>query len=396
MNMPKDRPGIYIMSDEEFSAMKNIEDQESFLDSLMEASRNDSKFTTKNIKKKPKDNNFSDKKGESLIFGTFDIPERIDDDFSISDDQWDSMMGAFDEISPIDDISDEDRYVYRSRRRDDEDEYEEMFKKERSMYNEVLSDIQKRSKIINTKIVSMSGKGAYGMSKNYVDLVQASAQLDNSKISVIDKLVNIKKSIVDLRMKDRKLHPDTMEEDKDSIADSFYKQIIGGGNKQFLQNSLSPYSSMQKRDSDYHDSDEEDDIQFNVTQPINQQLGISEDEYGDYEIDKYGYIANEKKNVDIVVERYPDGSMKFAALDENGDKVSNYELPNAILLQDLQIKPLSTYAHDKFDRKYKIIDVPLQTVDLDELDDDYYDSITNDDKYNVDDSDDMYDEDIVI
>lgn len=395
--MPKDKPGIYIMTDEEFSSMKKLEDKESFLDSLMEASKSESKFTTKNIKKKSTDNKFTDKKGESLIFGTFDIPERIDDDFSISDDQWDSMMGAFDEISPIDDISEEDRFVYRSRRRDDEDEYEAMFKKERSMYNEVLSDIQKRSKIINNKIVSMSSKGTYGMSKNYVDLVQASAQLDNSKISVIDKLVNIKKSIVDLRMKDRKMNPETNDEDKDSVADSFYKQIIGGGNRQFLQSTLAPYSNLQKKDS-YQDSDEDEDgFGFNITKPIDQQLGLSEEEYADYDIDKYGYIANEKKNVDVVVQRFPDGSMKFAALDEDGNKVDNYELPNDILLQDLQMKPLSSYAHDKFDRKYKIIDVPVQTVNLDDLDDDYYDTLTNDNKYDIDDDDaDMYDEDVII
>ena len=117
---------------------------------------------------------------------------------------------------------------------------------------------------------------------------------------------------------------------------------------------------------------------FNVSQPIPQQYSYDGD---DVEVDSTGYIANEKRNVEICIYKYDDGSMKFVALDEDGEVVHNYELPDESLLASIHTKPMSSYAYDEYDRKYKIVDVS-SCVSLDDIDDDKYDNVSTDDKYN--------------
>jgi hypothetical protein len=111
---------------------------------------------------------------------------------------------------------------------------------------------------------------------------------------------------------------------------------------------------------------------FNISQPIdnfNQSVpSITSDD-----VDQYGYIRNESRNVDICVRRYPDGRLEFVAIDGDGEEVHDYELPNDDLLDTVEIKPMSKYAYDTYQRKYRIIDI--------DYDNPAYDNATNDDKY---------------
>ena len=118
---------------------------------------------------------------------------------------------------------------------------------------------------------------------------------------------------------------------------------------------------------------------FNLTQPIpyDELDNLDRDE----DIDKYGYIANENRNVEIHVYRYPDDSLSFVALDEDGVEVSDYQLPDEYTLESLEIKPMSKYATDRYGRKYPVIDIDNR-VDISDIDDEYYDTIDTDDKYN--------------
>ena len=335
------RQPIYIMTDEEFFEMKRAENKESVLSSLLDASKNNQKFSTKSVKKKKDEEDSSGLKSmnsSEALFDAIDIPEKVDG-IVIDDEKWDEMMAYFDEVSPIDDIVSDQRYSYR--RNGDDDEYQQLFKKENSMLSEVLSELQKRSKLVNSKINAMSGKGTYGISKNFTELVEAANSLDTTKLSVIKEMVGIKKTAADLRLKDKRLNPDEGVDDRDSVADAFYKQIIGGGTKNFLQSTLSPYSGLQGGIIGTGSNSQEysDDIGFNITQPIPQSMDDSV--YEGIDVDKFGYIANENKNVEISIYRYDDGSMKFVALDEDGEVVHNYELPSDVLLDDIRTKPMS-------------------------------------------------------
>ena len=355
---------IKILSDAEFDALTLKENKTSFLDNLRSASST-SGFSARKVRES-KERSKSDDKIVStgdITPSILELPERVE---YFDDERWESMMAQFDELSPIEDITDQERSYYRSKTGGDK--FDEMFKKERSMLNDVLGDIQKRSKIINQRINSMGTKGSYGISKSFVELVEAGTAMDTAKLQIIKAMADLKKTATDLRMKDQKNNPDNgITETKDSIADKFYKSIISGGSRRFIE------SSMQN----YHNTgyDVNNPTQFNISQPID-TMGQSSNVTVD-EVDAYGYIRNESRNVDICLYRYPDGRLEFVALDEDGIVVDDYELPYEELLDTIEIKPMSKYGYDTYQRKYRIIDVEGYM----NFDDPRYDKMTSDDKY---------------
>lgn len=374
----KKTKAVYVMTDEEFDKANTDDGKEPLLeelDTIKKSSRK--KFSLKDIgpsmekpkKPEPEDNTLRFSSDISDL--GYNIDANSSRGFTISDELWNDMVDRFDEISPIDDISYEDKTYYR-RHSSEEDKFDEMFKKERSMLSEVLSDVQKRSKLINNKITSMSSsKGAYGVTKNYVDLVSASASLDTNKLQIIKALVDVKKTIVDLRLKEQKVNPETEVEDNDTVADRFYKNIIRGGAKDFARSSMEEYQVPV--------SDQTNDTRpFNLSQPISDQV---DDNFNPDEVDQFGYIRNEGRNVSVCIHRFSDGSLSFVALDDDGEIVDDYELPSNTLLDTIDIKPMSEYAYDKYNRRYKIIDVETNGVSLDDLDDESYDNVSDDDKY---------------
>jgi hypothetical protein len=205
--------------------------------------------------------------------------------------------------------------------------------------------------------------------------------MDNTKLQLIKAMADLKKTAADLRMKDQKNSP-VVEDDNDSIADKFYKSIINGGTQKFAQSTINQFMGSS-----------EDSTAYNISQPLSNAPAYAgelspyntsnQQEYDMDEVDKFGYIRNERRNVDICVYRYEDGVMEFVALDEHGDVVDGYELPSDVLLETIEIKPMSKYAYDKYQRKYRIVDVS-NTVDLSDIDDDKYDNMTSDDKYDYD------------
>lgn len=358
---------ITLLTDKEFDAITLKDNKASFLDNLRNATATTG-FSARKVREKKEQSTGNYTKTQSpssgeLSSSVLDIPERID---YFDDDRWEQMMAQFDEISPIEDITDEERSYYRSKTGGDK--YDEMFKKERSMLNDVLSDIQKRSKIINGRINSMGGKGSYGISKSFVELVEAGTAMDTAKLQIIKAMADLKKTATDLRMKEQKANPDNgVTETKDSVADRFYKSIISGGSKRFIE------SSMQQ----YHNTgyDDMQPGQFNISQPIDSMTNKHDMSIDD--VDAYGYIRNESKNVDICLYRYPDGRLEFVAMDEHGSPVYDYELPHDDLLDTIEIKPLSKFGYDIYQRKYRIIDVD-NTMDYD---DPRFDNMSSDDKY---------------
>lgn len=379
------KSGIYLMTDEEFNAMKQKENKESVLNELLAATKNDGKFTTKNVKRtsKPQTSELSKssiKDAPISDLSAFSTNTENREPIKLSDSDWSDMIDYFGE-SPIDDITSSDMYSYRHPK-DSDDKFKNLFAKETSMLNSVLADLQKRSKIVNDKIKSMSGKGTYGVSKNFSDLLEAANSLDTVKLNAIKSMADMKKSAVDLKLKDKRLNPVAEVEDNDSIASAFYKQIIGGGANNFVNSSTNQFNQLQVPNgavvsNSSNSNNQNDCIPFNVSQPIPQDYSY---DGNDIAVDTTGYIANEKKNVEICIYKYDDGSMKFVALDEDGEVVHNYELPDESLLASIHTKPLSNYAYDKYNRKYKIIDVS-SCVTLDDIDDDKYDTVTTDDKY---------------
>lgn len=367
--MKEDNPSM-----DEKEKTKENEEKDKLIDELLNISQSKpERFSVRSIKKPNKKE--ETKKDDSeldddSISGSHDLSALSESIRSVSKDEWQNMLNAFDELSPIDDITEEERTRYR--RRSDGDKYDDMFKKELSMLNDVLSDIQQRSKIVRDKINYISGRtrDVKGVTKNYVDLISASSTLDTTRLNVIKELVNVKKTKSDLRMKESKLNPEeNKEQDRDTVADMFYKSILNGSTKEFAKQSSAQYENMNM---------EVPESGFNITQPL--PIDAYGDDYNGYS-DKYGYIKNENRNVQVCLYRYSDDTLSFVALADDDTEVPDYELPDIDLLETMSIRPGASYAYDKFGRKYKILDVDNQPNDIisneDFNDDDKYEFAAN-------------------
>ena len=388
----EEKPMIRFMSDEEFEAMKLKEDKSSFLDDLISASKknNGSRFSVKKIDHTKKEETSDDDNDDEykllevaeemqLSVKPLEINDKID---PIDEDSWNDMLDRFNTLSPIDDITMQDRLRYR--RKAEGDKYDAMFDKERSMLNDVLSDLQARSKIVNTSLKNMvkskpsGGRG--GVSKVFTELVEASNSLDLAKLNVIKELVNVKKSAIDLRIKEQKNLPQEDENDVDTVADQFFKRLTGAGPKQMQGTMISKYANG-NTDPDYDDNGElVNEPTFNLSQPLSMAGYDGYEDINEIDADAHGYIRNEANGVDVFVYRYDDGSLEFVALDKDGNEIYDYELPNNDLLYSMTVKPMSPYAYDEYGRQYKIVD-KSSAVDLDDLDDPELDNYVPTDKY---------------
>lgn len=273
----------------------------------------------------------------------------------LSNTVWDKIMSKYEDMSPIDDITRDGMLSYK--RRGDGDKYDTMFNKELSMLNEVLSSLNTASKIVDKKISLYKDKGktsSGGTMKSFSEIITAQNSLQQTKMQAIKSMADIKKSAEDLRMKNGKINPE-IEEDNDSIADNFYKSIINGGRDNFVKNVMSNVNTSQNVDN----SDQESNNQgFNITQPSTYIKSTNNESFNDidYEEDEFGYIRHENDDVNVCIEKLPDGAMVFIALDKNGNPVDDCELPDDSLIDTISIPPMSSFGYDKFGRKYRIIE----------------------------------------
>ena len=158
MQNDKAKSPIYVMSDDEMDAMLSEDKKSKLMDSLIDAAnQKTTRFSSVRRKKESDDksetknrlSSSSDEFGKDLV--SLEELNLSDKKISLlSDGDWDSMMDEFDELSPIDDITYEDRMKYR--RKQTGDKFDEMFSKEQSMLNDLLAGLQKRSKLIDKKI----------------------------------------------------------------------------------------------------------------------------------------------------------------------------------------------------------------------------------------------------
>lgn len=344
---------IRVVDSDERRRIMSTTDRGAFLNRL-ETVVNEPAFSIKDIKKKESNLGKKEKQKEAPV--SDDLSSFTPDTSDLLDDnQWCSMLGLFDELDPMDDITSAEKYSYR---KNSKSEFEDKFAKEYSMVHSLLGDIQKHSKMVSKQLEAMgmgSGKkGASGVSKYLVDLVNASASLHGTQLQAVKELVNIRKTIADLEFKEQKNNPKE-EETVDTSASRFYDHIIGGGRKTFIEAANSNINS--------NNNKEDDDVQsvsgrvgFNISQPIPNQYDDDEEDDDD-EYDKYNYINREKDNVSVCIQRFSDGDYSFVALDENGDEVLDYELPDHVALNSVKFSPTSNIATDKYGRKYRIVDI---------------------------------------
>jgi hypothetical protein len=394
---------IQVMSDQEFYAMKEKQKREACLTELLKAASTKpasrSGFSVKDIKgkpEKPKQQVPFRTSSDGITLPIMKLTDGETTSLSLSDTDWDELMRRSDELSlpasPIDVVTDYSMTEFGKRALEDlggveedpDKRYSAMFKKETAMLAEVLKDVKKQTKRVNDKLDSIHAKGSSGVYKIYPDLVNASNSLASTTLNIIKTMSDLKSKSEDFRLKSAKLNP-VAERTTDELVDEYYKSLMNGNRSEFIDKARMVYSPLPEdkllydqvvtdgyTDVDNNGVSTRTKIGFNITQPIpeeyNERNGYIEgDEY-----DSHGYIKNEHRKVDVCVQRFVDGRLSFVALGDDGIEVDGYELPSDELLSSIDINPMSVYCYDKYGRKYRIVDIDTDGVDLSDIDDENY------------------------
>ena len=386
---------VIILSDEEFYANQQKEKRKMFLEELEQMSKpsKGNSFSIKNVKQEEDTKKEKPKNTDSISSYMSRSPEIKTDDTEWGDFVED-LQGF--PLSPIESITDENITGFQLDDDivdPDDNKYSKVFKKELAMLSEVLKDVKGLGTRVNNELKKMSfgGKGTSsrvtGIPKGYSDLLEACNSINTSKIQIIKAMSDLKSKQMEWSFKDKANQgPDS--ESTDNIADMYYKRIINGGTKNFIQNSMENFQSSDFEYDPITDSQASDNIEydqnvdtsnidalamstgFNITQPIRGSKYYQGD--NDVVGDEFGYISNENNNYELCVYQYGNGQYQFAALDDDGEPVEGIELPsdrNPDILDTLQIRPGSNFIYDKYGRKYRLIEMgPVDTSDVDDMD----------------------------
>lgn len=370
------------MTDEEYYAMKRKKKREDLLNRLQEASKEKTQAIVKPEPKKKESPIVTQKEDHSIFDedGKINVAS-IQDLKGMTETNWDNFVSHLEEASflvpesPIDDITLSNIVDLRLNTDvDDEDRYKNMFKEEIAMISEVLKGLKEQSKYVGNRLKAMSGKGSGGGApKSYSDLVSAYTSLEKTKLDAIKSVSDLKAKREDFRLKDLKTNPEG-ETGVDELVDQYYNSMMSGNRKEFLAASRNYYSPLDEDQDRYQrivngDATEEERnpnrAGFNLSQGLPSQYQDEPDD-DDQDADPYGYIRNENKNVDIVIQRFSSGRIAFGAIDEDGEFIDDYEIPADDVLDSIRINPGSKYAYDGFGRKYKVVDIDTGGMMLDE------------------------------
>lgn len=385
---------IIVLSDEEFYAKKKKEKRKSFLSELEQMSKPSTKgassFSIKNVKTKPvepeKDEPVDpDSMAAFMKINTTNI-EDVDFGEFVEDLQGVSIL------SPIESVTDENITGFQLDSDivdPDDNKYGKVFKKDLAMLSEVLKDVKAHGTRVNNILKSMNvgGKGTSsrttGVPKGYSDLVEAYNSINTSKVQIIKAMTDLRSKQIEWSLKDKAAQgPDS--ESTDNIADMYYKRIIGGGTKNFIQSSMENYQSsdfdydpVTDGQSSYQPEFEGDpstidalaiSTGFNITQPIR---GSKYYQGGNDIIgDEHGYITNEQTDYEICVYQYGENQYQFGAITSDGEPLDGIELPsdsNPDIVESLHLKLGSNFIYDKYGRKYRLIE--MGSVDIGDIDD---------------------------
>lgn len=387
LNLPKDFNGIYIMTDKELKELRARVRREETLERLLQVSKEKNSATS--IAKSTKR---TIEKKEEPKKDTIRMSDVVDDmmsgkDPSILQEDW-SEDFIWDRLLPSDYGSDDmveegannNIYDYRfGPVVEEKDGYSDIFKSEIAMVSKVLKDVNEISKQAMRQLSAYNKKSAAGaMSKTYADTLTAVIQAQKARTDAIKMISDLKAKQADLVMKAKKDNPQNELTVDDTVA-QFYASIMDGGRNEFVRNATMSFPENVPQQDYREQSDGFNDLHFedpgssdpggqmtmgyDLTRPLSSEY----DHYFDSSSDDTGYIRNEDRGVEVVVIRTANGSLSFAAIDENGEEVDDYELPGNDLLDTISIAPMSSTAYDKYSRRYRIIDYGDNAVDISDV-----------------------------
>lgn len=219
-------------------------------------------------------------------------------------------------------------------------DYQKEFEKEMALYRNLLIDQNKFTDSLQREYDAMTSRksSARGINKAITDLVQNITSARQLSMQLVEKTANIKKTVADLTMKERKENKEAngAENNMADFASSYLKQIVNE-----RQSVLAPNTIGDIEVGEFTD----DEISSYIAD------SLSDTERPD-EVNQY--LKYESRNVKIYVLMNPEDvdDYEFIAKDEDGVEIPDYPLPYHT---KMSINRSTSIATDVYGEKYHII-----------------------------------------
>ena len=330
-------------------------------------------FETKKEKKKKKKGKKKESEISLLINGQYvDLSNQPMTDSDSTEENFENTIDTLnlidsDSIFFGDDDDDEFEGIVKTQKggynklKSDENIYKKEFSEELVLLYNLLDELNSFDKKLNRKVEGLDSTRARGMSKYTNDLIQSLLTCKTNKLQVLKEISNIKKTIVDLKMKDQKNGKNDSETSPEIVASSYLNQILGMGRNTFLKNldNISMQSSM-TNGLNY----EEDDDEFAELLDKKLEGGTGRSD----ELEKY--VKYESLEPKICVKKFIDtGDWEFIVIDKFNREIPDYPTPNPESVIPMKFGDDGVMATDKHGRSYKVIEV----ISGQDLDDDEFD-----------------------
>lgn len=337
-------------------------------------------------KKEKKDKSEKKKKNKGSSTSSLDfslIGSGDDSDGGVSIDLDLDLERAIDEIfdedgNPIiDPIINEQKNGYNKRKKD-KNPYKQEFAEEMTLLYNLYSDVSDLTKDLEKTVKSSQGSKVRGTSKTFNETLSNLISARTTQLQIIKEMSSVKKTTVDLKMKDEaKKSKETEGQNGSMLASSYLQQIMNGGRNNFLQRvrgTTKPgflVDSYNNNGDDDSDSDTgtimdfdgvtpgyTDDEELNMNDFLLQRIEDEGNPFRSEDGDKL--IQYEKRGVKVCVKKDSStGDWEFIALDRDDQIVHDYPLPR----HPGKIKFAGPNAIDRYGVTYRVIEYDSAAFD---------------------------------
>lgn len=242
--------------------------------------------------------------------------------------------------------------------KDSDNQIKKEFAEEITMLNDLLDEVNKFGKKLDKKYEAMSGSKTKGVSKYTNDLIQSILTTKSTKLQIVKELSSLKKSILDLQIKEgKRIGADGESDSAEYNANSYFKEIMRVGRNNFMEalNDNTPSIQTESgvpQEVEYANKLSERDEMLNdhIAKRLEQETNRSD------EANKY--IMYENMNVELKIKYNTiNDDWRVVAVSENGGELLDYPIPDKKDLGKVKFSADHKYATDKFGRSYKVIEI---------------------------------------
>lgn len=271
------------------------------------------------------------------------------------------MESIFDDEDEINGIIDEQKRGYRTRKK--EEGLKKEFAEELTLLYNLLDETKSFGGDLEKMYKTMTSGRTRGFSKYTNDLINSILQAKQSKLNILKEISGVKKTIIDLQLKENKANNPNGDDNNNvqALAASYLSNIVKTGRNKFV--SAMTENSMYDGDNpeiqefvDNMGTDYSDEELQSINSALEDDLEDNDSGYRSAKSDIY--VKYENQGVQINIARNVEtGDWRFIAIDKFGSEITEYPLPDKQMVTPVKFNEECTFGTDKMGRSYKVLEM---------------------------------------